>query len=72
VAQLAFFGLGEASRAAVRRSAAGSIECIIELGKTYIDYVTSRAAFYDLMWGDIGGVPWTRTTSIARHRVSSS
>jgi AcrR family transcriptional regulator len=54
VAQLAFFGLGEASRAAVRRSAAGSIECIIELGKTYIDYVTSRAAFYDLMWGDIG------------------
>ena len=54
VTQLAFFGLGEAARVAVEKERIGSIEAVIAMGRVYIDYVTSRAAFYDLMWGDIG------------------
>ena len=59
VTQLAFLGLGEAAREAVAGQSRGSIEAIIALGRTYIDYVTGKAAFYDLMWGDLG----TRATA---------
>lgn len=54
VAQLAFHGLGEVSRAAVAATEPGSRAAIHALGRNYLDYVTEKAAFYDLMWGDAG------------------
>lgn len=54
VAQLAFLGLGEAAEKAIAPTQAGSIERIIAIGRTYIDYVIAKAAYFDLMWGDIG------------------
>ncbi|MEM1191081.1 MAG: TetR/AcrR family transcriptional regulator [Pseudomonadota bacterium] len=54
VAQLGFFGLSESARRVRDAEAEGSIEAIIAIGKNYISYVTTKAAFYDLMWGDIG------------------
>jgi AcrR family transcriptional regulator len=54
VSQLAFYGLGVSVRKAVEKTRRGSIESIIAIGHTYIDYVIRKAAFYDLMWGDIG------------------
>ena len=54
VGQLGFLGLSESARAARNAEPEGSIEAIIALGNNYISYVTQKAAFYDLMWGDIG------------------
>ncbi|EED33103.1 transcriptional regulator, TetR family [gamma proteobacterium NOR5-3] len=54
VSQLAFYGLGLSVRDAVENTEHGSIEGIIAIGQTYIDYVIRKAAFYDLMWGDAG------------------
>ncbi|MEE4277965.1 MAG: TetR/AcrR family transcriptional regulator [Halieaceae bacterium] len=54
VAQLGFLGLSESARRVRDAEAPGSIEAIIAIGRNYISYVTQKAAFYDLMWGDIG------------------
>jgi AcrR family transcriptional regulator len=54
VSQLAFYGLGMAARDATRDTPPGSIDTIIALGQTYVAYVTQKAPFYDLMWGDAG------------------
>lgn len=54
VTQLGFLGLSEAAQAAIQRTRTGSIDSILELGHAYLDYVSGRAAFYDLMWGDSG------------------
>jgi AcrR family transcriptional regulator len=54
VSQLAFYGLGLAAKSAVENTPRGSIEAIIAIGHTYLEYVTEKAAFYDLMWGDLG------------------
>ena len=53
VSRLAFYGLGACARDAVASTPDGSIERIIALGKHYLSYVSSKPAFYDLMWGDI-------------------
>ncbi|MEM1402422.1 MAG: TetR/AcrR family transcriptional regulator [Pseudomonadota bacterium] len=53
VSRLAFYGLGEGARQAVARTPDGSIERITALGNHYLNYVSSKPAFYDLMWGDI-------------------
>jgi AcrR family transcriptional regulator len=54
ISQLAFYGLGIAALDAAGAQPRGSIERIIALGQTYIRYVIEKAAFYDLMWGDMG------------------
>ena len=54
VSQLGFFGLSESARQIRDEHPAGGIEAIIALGTNYIAFVTEKAAFYDLMWGDIG------------------
>lgn len=54
VSQLGFLGLAESGRRVRDAHAPGSIEAIIALGQNYIAFVTEKAAFYDLMWGDIG------------------
>jgi len=54
VTQLAFLGLAQVAQAAVARTPPGSAESILELGRSYLAYVTERPAFYDLMWGDVG------------------
>jgi AcrR family transcriptional regulator len=54
VSQLAFYGLGVAARSAVENTPRGSIDAIIAIGQTYVNYVMDKAAFYDLMWGDLG------------------
>ncbi|MDA8752701.1 TetR/AcrR family transcriptional regulator [Halieaceae bacterium] len=54
VAKLGFLGLTTASTAAVAEVPRGSAEAIVALGKSYISYMTKRAAFHDLMFGDIG------------------
>ncbi|MEM9396322.1 MAG: TetR/AcrR family transcriptional regulator [Pseudomonadota bacterium] len=54
VSQLAFYGLGAAASEAAAPYKRGSIERIHGIGGAYLHYVTEKAAFYDLMWGDIG------------------
>ncbi|MEM1142373.1 MAG: TetR/AcrR family transcriptional regulator [Pseudomonadota bacterium] len=54
VSQLAFFGLGTVAGAAAAEQPRGSLERILALGSSYMNYVTEKASFYDLMWGDIG------------------
>lgn len=54
VSQLAYYGLGERVQKAVDRTQQGSVESIIAIGHAYLEYVIEKAAFYDLMWGDIG------------------
>jgi AcrR family transcriptional regulator len=51
VSELCFIGLGEAALATRAAWPEGSRECIIDLGKMYIEYVSARPAFYNLMWG---------------------
>jgi AcrR family transcriptional regulator len=51
VSELCFIGLGEAALATRAAWPEGSRECIIDLGRTYIEYVSARPAFYNLMWG---------------------
>lgn len=36
----------------MERTQSGSIESLVELAQTYFDYVTERAVFYDVIWGD--------------------
>lgn len=50
VSELCFIGLGEQAEEAGRQFPEGSRERILALGKTYLTYVTSRPAFYNLMW----------------------
>ena len=54
VIQLAFLGLREVTEKVLENTRPGSAESIITMGHCYLDYLTARAAFYDLMWGDIG------------------
>lgn len=52
VSELCFIGLAEAAVNTRNSYPVGSRECIIALGKTYLDYVSNHAAFYNLMWCD--------------------
>lgn len=54
VTQLGFYALGESSRRIAQSHPRGSLEGIIALGRNYVTFVQQKAAFYDLMWGDIG------------------
>lgn len=54
VAILGFLGLTTASMEAVAGTRRGSADAIVALGKSYISYITQRAAFHDLMFGDVG------------------
>lgn len=54
VSELAYYGLSLKVRAAVESTQTGSIESIIAIGQAYVSYVIEKAAFYDLMWGDMG------------------
>ena len=53
VAHLGFLGLKEQVARVAQERGLGSIDTIIALGETYVDYVTSRPQFYELMWGSI-------------------
>ena len=50
VSELCFIGLGEESETTRDAWPEGSRDCILALGKTYVNYVSSRPAFYNLMW----------------------
>lgn len=54
VSELGFYGLDVATRDVTDRYEYGSQACIVELGKSYIRYVSARPAFFDLMWGEEG------------------
>lgn len=54
VSRLAFLGLTESTQAIAQQFPPGTEECIIALGKGYIQFVTTHPQFYDLMWGDMG------------------
>ncbi len=51
VSELCFIGLGEEALATRAAWPEGSRRCVIELGRMYIEYVSARPAFYNLMWG---------------------
>lgn len=52
VSELGFFALDEQMREIASGYEYGSQACIVELGKGYIRFVTSRPTFFNLMWGD--------------------
>jgi AcrR family transcriptional regulator len=54
VGDLGFCGLGERMIEVRERFEHGSIECIIEMGRRYIAFVTAKPAFFDVMWGERG------------------
>jgi AcrR family transcriptional regulator len=54
VSELGFYGLDVATRDVTDRYEYGSQACIVELGKSYIRYLSARPAFFDLMWGEEG------------------
>ena len=54
VTQVGFLALTERMYVVTAAHTSGTEECIIAQGKTYVDFVTSHPAFFDLMWGDIG------------------
>jgi AcrR family transcriptional regulator len=53
VAHLGFLGLTEQIAQVAQTLGLGSMETIIVLGDTYVEYVTSRPQFYELMWGNV-------------------
>ena len=53
VRDLGFLGLTEQTAQVARQQGLGSIDTIIALGDTYVEYVTSRPQFYELMWGNV-------------------
>ena len=53
VAELGFIGLHSAVNQAIEPLPRGSIDRIISSGHAYMRYVTEKAAFYDLMWGEV-------------------
>ena len=53
VAELGFIGLHSAINHAIEPHPRGSIDRIISSGHAYMRYVTEKAAFYDLMWGEV-------------------
>tara|TARA_R110000823_G_scaffold130015_24_gene258161 strand:- start:3016 stop:3657 length:642 start_codon:yes stop_codon:yes gene_type:complete len=54
VSELGFFDLSNHMLAIKGNSVQGSADCIVAMGKSYIRFVTERAAFFDLMWGERG------------------
>jgi len=52
VTELCFIGLGEKAEQARAEWPEGSRESILALGKAYLSYVSSRPAFYSLMWSE--------------------
>lgn len=50
VSDLYFIGLADATQTTRARHPKGSRESIVALGHTYIDYVSGRPAFYNLIW----------------------
>lgn len=54
VSELGFYDLSLTMQAIAREHQYGSEDCILALGKGYIRFVTSRPAFFNLMWGDQG------------------
>lgn len=52
VSELGFFALGEQMRDIANQHPQGSQTCIVELGKGYVRFVSTRPAFFNLMWGD--------------------
>lgn len=54
VGELGFFDLSNRMDEIQASHEAGSLECIIALGKGYIRFVTARPAFFDIMWGERG------------------
>ncbi|WP_438985427.1 TetR/AcrR family transcriptional regulator [Aequoribacter sp.] len=53
VAELGFIGLHSAINHAIEPHPRGSIDRIISSGHAYMRYVTEKAAFFDLMWGEV-------------------
>ena len=53
VSDLGFLGLTEQIAQVAQQQGLGSIDTIIALGDTYVEYVTSRPQFYELMWGNV-------------------
>ncbi|MEP4484972.1 MAG: TetR/AcrR family transcriptional regulator [Halioglobus sp.] len=53
VVDLGFLGLTEQTSKVALEQGLGSIDTIIALGETYVEYVTSRPQFYELMWGNV-------------------
>lgn len=54
VSELGFFDLSNHMLAISKGHIPGSADCIIAMGKSYIEFVTAREAFFDLMWGERG------------------
>lgn len=52
VGELGFYGMACQLQAVEDLHEPGTVECIIALGKAYIEFVIKRPAFFDLMWGE--------------------
>ena len=57
VSALCFIGLADSALNTRDQHEMGSRECIIALGLTYLEYVSSRPAFYQLMWNEQQHLP---------------
>ncbi|MDG2134752.1 MAG: TetR-like C-terminal domain-containing protein [Luminiphilus sp.] len=56
VRQLAILGLGNMAANTASLHAGGSIEGILAMGHTYLNYAREKRAFFSLMWEDRGNI----------------
>ncbi|TDG13739.1 TetR/AcrR family transcriptional regulator [Seongchinamella unica] len=66
VADLCFIGLAENVLQTRDRHEMGTRECIIALGLTYLQYVSDRPAFYQLMWNEQEHLPDEHSDNASR------
>jgi AcrR family transcriptional regulator len=67
VRQLAILGLANRAAKAASLHLSGSIEGILAMGHTYLDYAREKRAFFSLMWEDRGNIEEIRENVAQDH-----
>ena len=67
VRQLAILGLGNRAAKAASLHLSGSIEGILAMGHTYLNYAREKRAFFSLMWEDRGNIEEIRENVAQDH-----
>ncbi len=67
VRDLAFLGLGNAAMEKTRLFPTGSIDAILAMGHTYLDFAREKRAFFSLMWESRGDIEERRENALSEH-----
>jgi AcrR family transcriptional regulator len=67
VRDLAFLGLGNAAMEKTRLFPIGSIDAILAMGHTYLNFAREKRAFFSLMWESRGDIEERRENALSEH-----